>query len=191
VVVFVVAAVAVVAWLAGSDADEPLTARFAAFLMPVATLLAAAFVAAALGGRLPRLATALAFVAVVSWLALVGLGKARLAAADYTASFLRSPRDEAGGFINHSLAARAPILVPASPGPYEMPVFDFSRFRLVTDRCQPHDYVVQVEETAALVAPTGYQLAGSFAASARGETTPLSFSGRSVGVYRHTQSDTR
>jgi hypothetical protein len=183
VVCWAAAALLGTAWLAGSDAAEALSVRFAIFVLPSLCVLAVA----ALLGPWPGWARggAAAFIA---------LGCA-VAAAVHLASFMGSPRDDAGEFINRELPAGCALPMPASPGPYEMPAFDFSRVRPVMDATAPHEFLARVEDRWKPVAPAGFEwMAGFSPAGAerlvRGmpentpPPTPLSFSGRSVRVYR-------
>ena len=97
----------------------------------------------------------------------------------------------AGEFINRNLTAGTAILVPASPAPYKTPAFDFSRFTLGTHVREASGYVARVEESVVPAPPPGFELAGSFAPTARPTPMPLSFSGRFVRVYRRATPDTR
>ena len=168
------AAVAMVlaAGLAGSGAGEALTVRFAMFLLPLLCV----FAAVALTGPWPRVVRILGAVFVV--LGLVG------ATAVYLASFMQSPRDDGGAFINRELPASSVVLAPKSPGPYKTPAFDFSRLRLVSDPKAPHDFVVQVEDRRPPATPAGFELMAEFPKEGMLPPTPLSFSGRLVRIYR-------
>ena len=160
------------AWLAGSDAGEALSVRFAMFVLPLLCL----FVAVALTGSWPRWtrggAAALIALACI------------VATAVYLVSFTLSSRDDAGEFINRELPVGCVVATPKSPGPYEMPTFDFSRVRLVSDPKAPHEFAVQVEDHARLGKPEGFDLMASFPSERTQPPTPLSFSGRLVRIYR-------
>jgi hypothetical protein len=164
----------VTAWLAGTAARDPLTLRFACWWLPVLCL----WIARALTGGWHRLARAGAAV-------LLGLG-AMASAAVHLGSFLRSPRDEAGAFLNANATPGGSICVPPSPGPYEMPAFDFSRLRLVCDSSGPADYVVEVGHMAEPPPAAGTETLAVFPTPAFQPRTPLSFSGRVVAIYRRT-----
>jgi hypothetical protein len=162
------------AWLAGSDAGEALSVRFALAALP----LLCAFVAAALAGSWPRWARGWAA-------ALVAMGCVA-ATVVYLASFTRSPRDDAGGFINRELPAGCLLAAPKSPGPYEMPAFDFSRMRLITDAKTPREFAVKVEDHSRPATPAGSELMAQFPDMREQSLppTPLSFSGRFARAYR-------
>lgn len=160
------------AWLTGSDAGEALSIRFAMFVLPLLCL----FIAVALTGSWPRWARG----GAAALIALAGV----VAAAVYLVSFTLSSRDDAGKFINHELPAGCAVAVPKSPGPYEMPAFNFSRVRLLSDPKAPHEFAVQVEDHTRLGKPEGFELMASFPAERTQPPTPLSFSGRLVRIYR-------
>jgi len=160
------------AWLAGSDADEALSIRFAMFVLPLLCLL----IAAALTGSWPRWARGGAAVLIA--LACV------VATAVYLVSFTLSSRDDAGEFINRELPVGCAVATPKSPGPYEMPAFDFSRVRLVSDPITPHEFAVRVEDRARPGTSERLELMVSFPPERTQPPTPLSFSGRLVRIYR-------
>ncbi|MCX6906435.1 MAG: hypothetical protein NTY01_00155, partial [Verrucomicrobia bacterium] len=160
------------AWLAGSDAGETLSVRFAMFLLPLLCVL----VAAALFGAWPRWARGGAA-------ALIALGCV-VATVVYLTSFTRSSRDDAGDFINRQLSHGVAVLVPKSPGPYKLPAFDFIRLRLVTDPKASHGFAVQVEDRRKPATPAGFELMASFPPERTQPPTPLSFSGRLARIYR-------
>ena len=160
------------AWLAGSDAGEALSIRFAMFVLPLLCLL----IAAALTGSWPRWARGGAAVLIA--LACV------VATAVYLVSFTLTSRDDAGEFINRELPADCAVATPKSPGPYEMPAFDFSRVRLVSNPKAPHEFAVRVEDHARPGTSEGFELMVSFPPERTQPPTPLSFSGRLVRVYR-------
>ncbi|MCX6898767.1 MAG: hypothetical protein NT105_08720 [Verrucomicrobia bacterium] len=161
------------AWLAGSDAGEALSIRFAMFVLPLLCL----FIAVALTGAWPRWARGGAA-------ALIALACV-IATAVYLVSFTLSSRDDAGEFINHELPAGCAVATPKSPGPYEMPAFDFSRVRLVSDPKVAHEFTVRVEDHAKPGTSEGVELMASFPPERTQPPTPLSFSGRLVRIYRH------
>ena len=164
-------ALVLAAWLAGTEAGEALTVRFALFLLPLLCV----FAAVALTGPWPRVAR----VAGAVWIALVLVS----AAAVHLASFMQTPRDDAGEFINHEISAGSVVMTPKSPGPYKAPAFDFSRLRLVSDPKEPHEFVVQVEDRRSPATPTGFELMAGFPKELTLPPTPLSFSGQLVRIY--------
>ncbi|MFA7006873.1 MAG: hypothetical protein WC429_22720, partial [Verrucomicrobiia bacterium] len=161
------------AWLAGSDAGEALSIRFAMVVLPLLCLL----IAAALTGSWPRWARGGAAVLIA--LACV------VATAVYLVSFTLTSRDDAGEFINRELPAGCAVATPKSPGPYEMPAFDFSHVRLVSNPKAPHEFAVRVEDHARPGTSKEFELMASFPPERTQPPTPLSFSGRLVRIYRH------
>ncbi|MBI5684828.1 MAG: hypothetical protein HZC54_07090 [Verrucomicrobia bacterium] len=160
------------AWLAGSDAGEALSIRFAMFVLPLLCL----FGATALFGGWPRWARGGAAVIIATGCV--------VASVVYMASFTRTPRDDAGEFINRELPAGSTLAAPESPGPYEMPAFDFSRVRLVTNAKAPHEFAVRIEDHRKPATPAGFELAAGFPDARVQPPTPLSFSGRFARIYR-------
>lgn len=173
---YAVAGLLLSAWLAGSDASEALSVRFAMFMLPLLCV----FIAVALTGPWPRWSR----VGAAALIALAAVS----ATAVHLASFTRSPRDDAGEFINRTLLTGSAVAVPKSPGPYEMPAFDFVRLRLVTDPKAPHEFAVQVEDSKKPAIPAGFELVAGFPDARVQRPTPLSFSGRFARIYRRAAS---
>jgi len=159
-------------YLAGSESTNPLNVRFACFLLPLGCV----FIAIPMVSPWRRLVR-------VTMAASVGISFL-ITTRVYLASYDSGLRDEAGAFINRNIPAGASVLVPKSPAPYELPAFDFSRLRLVSDRTQAHEYAVQVEDCQAPMLADGYAVLPDSPPSGHPVTTSLSFSGRCVRIYR-------
>ncbi len=177
--VYLITGLLLCASLAGSEAANPLTLRFATFLLPTIGLC---------------LAAALASDWLRPWwggVLTVMIGASLLGGVfTHTASFIWPSRNLSGEFVNQRFQKPTTILVPVSPGPYEMPAFDFSRHQLVSNPSAPAEVVVRVEGEERPEPPPGYSVTKSFPTDNRLEL-PLSFSGRFVRVYRRIPSNPR